>query len=607
MPNNLIVQNIRNNQYQLKKISTLTELTESINNLDSIIKNSYLLLTNTQTSDNYKIKCELFLNQVYNKINEFIDDFTNGSSGDISKITELLSKLNSLETKLNTLISTHNVDIQNLRSKIGSDISEALTKVYTKTQLDEKLSDIQSSFEDFVKDYIQDNPTSEISEEQLNGLKTELTNKINTLVSTHNSDIQNLRSKIGSDISEALTKVYTKTQLDEKLSDIQSSFKDFIINSINENIEDFARKDDLEQLKTLLTNHTLEKVAELKTLMENNDDNLQSKIDLYNSKWNFYFTKDEIRNLLLTMKKDLNDELLDSLTNEINNKFESEVAQNLLNKINEIKTELNVNDSSNTTYSNSRIDQLEAKIKYLEDNGGFNPIDPIMKIEWINGSIINQKSQYIYKETFEINKGQVIVYYRDGTSKDMTNESTFTVTGGSLSNNIVTIGSSGGKFSIKVSYQNHNSDNSISYDVISPQYYNYFVLINSSKLNEMNYNTEEFLIQYNIGSSLGCPIKESYNYDALGLILEKFYNNESQSLREDKLYMILPKQYCNISNSKLYINNKPLKSNIFEISGISINSEFVVNISDVNYGLKEISYYILEIADSINNGIQLNY
>ena len=49
MPNNLIVQNIRNNQYQLKKISTLTELTESINNLDSIIKNSYLLLTNTQT------------------------------------------------------------------------------------------------------------------------------------------------------------------------------------------------------------------------------------------------------------------------------------------------------------------------------------------------------------------------------------------------------------------------------------------------------------------------------------------------------------------------------------------------------------------------------
>lgn len=529
MPDNLIVQNIRNNQYQLKKISTLTELTESINNLDSIIKNSYLLLTNTQTSDNYKIKCELFLNQVYNKINEFIDDFTNGSSEDISKITELLSKLNSLETKLNTLISTHNTDIQNLRSKIGSDISEALTKVYTKTQLDEKLSDIQSSFEDFI------------------------------------------------------------------------------INSINENIEDFVKKDDLEQLKTLLTNHTLEKVAELKTLMENNDDNLQSQINLYNSNWQFYYTKDEIRNLLLTMKKDLNDELLDSLTNELNNKFESEVVQNLLNKINEIKTELNVNDSSNTTYSNSRIDQLEAKIKYLEDNGGFNPIDPITKVEWINGSIINQKSQYIYQETFEINKGQVIVYYRDGTYKDMTNESTFTVTGGSLSNNIVTIGSSGGKFSIKVSYQNHNSSNSISYNVISPQYYNYFVLINSSKLNEMNYNTEEFLIQYNIGSSLGCPIKESYNYDALGLILEKFYNNESQSLREDKLYMILPKQYCNVSNSKLYINNKPLKSNIFEISGILINSEFAVNISDVNYGLKEISYYILEIADSINNGIQLNY
>ena len=63
---------------------------------------------------------------------------------------------------------------------------------------------------------------------------------------------------------------------------------------------------------------------------------------------------------------------------------------------------------------------------------------------------------------------------------------------------------------------------------------------------------------------------------AHSLIIQKFYNNIDQELYNEDLYMIIPKQYARVENTKLYINNKPLKSNIFEISGLSIYQEITV-------------------------------
>ena len=254
---------------------------------------------------------------------------------------------------------------------------------------------------------------------------------------------------------------------------------------------------------------------------------------------------------------------------------------------------------------NSRIDKLEAAIEEIKENG-YAPQDKINNIEWINCEIVDRKSQYITGETFEIHKGNVIVHYNDDTQEDVTNEAIFNITGGTLNDNVVTVGNNEGNFQITVTYKDHQSNEKLTYKVVIPKYYNYFLLVDDVHLNDVSNNLNE----YYINRSTGCPMSSSTNYSAYNLIINKFYNDIEQNLNDNKLYMIIPTTYARLDNGILYISNKSLKSNIFDINGITLYDTFTVNEECYNisgYNTKEIEYSIFLISDSINKGIQLNY
>lgn len=661
MPDNdIIVQKFRENGIQLKRISSLTELNESVENLNNIINDSYLLLTDQERTNNYKIKCSLFLSKIYNKINEIIEEIINTSGEDISNITELSSKVALLTNKLNNLLSTYNTDLENIRSKINLEKSNILANVYNKSQVDNKLQTLANSFITTIENYISEHDVDFISNEEFNEFKNEISNSLNNQIDElatrlddvdvslqaqidrydsnlsvsyydkdeirllllqlkgelsdelinqwgeqHSSDLSSVINTIYREKANILNTVYTRTVIDKKFQDLNNDFVEFIEDYIDDHQDDFVSSSDFEIFKSEINASLQNKINDLSSAMTMADNNLQSQIDRYNSNLSTsYYTKDEIRTFLLQMKGELSEELMNELISQIDHKFESEVVETFTNKVNEIVDELNT--QNNSTFANSRIDKLEAYIKYLEDNGGINPIDPINRIEWSGYSIVNPKSEYIIGESFEIIKGTVTVYYNDGTSEDITSQASFNVSGGSLSGNTISIGNSEGNHSIKVSYNNHQSNQQMTYKVIAPKYYNYFLLVDRSHLELITNNFNAYYIEH----STGCPISESHDYIAHSLIIQKFYNNIDQELYNEDLYMIIPKQYARVENTKLYINNKPLKSNIFEISGLSIYQEITVNepcfnISDYSY--KEISYYIIHITDSINKGIQLNY
>ena len=661
MPDNdIIVQKFRENGIQLKRISSLTELNESVENLNNIINDSYLLLTDQERTNNYKIKCSLFLSKIYNKINEIIEEIINTSGEDISNITELSSKVALLTNKLNNLLSTYNTDLENIRSKINLEKSNIFANVYNKSQVDNKLQSLANSFITTIENYISEHDIDFISNDEFNEFKNEISNSLNNQIDElatrlddvdvslqaqidrydsnlsvsyydkdeirllllqlkgelsdelinqwgeqHSSDLSSVINTIYREKANILNTVYTRTVIDKKFQDLNNDFVEFIEDYIDDHQDDFVSSSDFEIFKSEINASLQNKINDLSSAMTMADNNLQSQIDRYNSNLSTsYYTKDEIRTFLLQMKGELSEELMNELISQIDHKFESEVVETFTNKVNEIVDELNT--QNNSTFTNSRIDKLEAYIKYLEDNGGINPIDPINRIEWSGYSIVNPKSEYIIGESFEIIKGTVTVYYNDGTSEDVTSQASFNVSGGTLSGNTISIGNSEGNHSIKVSYNNHQSNQKITYKVIAPKYYNYFLLVDRSHLELITNNFNAYYIE----RSTECPISESHDYMAHSLIIQKFYNNIDQELYNEDLYMIIPKQYARVENTKLYINNKPLKSNIFEISGLSIYQEITVNepcfnISDYSY--KEISYYIIHITDSINKGIQLNY
>ena len=661
MPDNdIIVQKFRENGIQLKRISSLTELNESVENLNNIVNDSYLLLTDQERTNNYKIKCSLFLSKIYNKINEIIEEIINTSGEDISNITELSSKVALLTNKLNNLLSTYNTDLENIRSKINLEKSNIFANVYNKSQVDNKLQSLANSFITTIENYISEHDIDFISNDEFNEFKNEISNSLNNQIDElatrlddvdvslqaqidrydsnlsvsyydkdeirslllqlkgelsdelinqwgeqHSSDLSSVINTIYREKANILNTVYTRTVIDKKFQDLNNDFVEFIEDYIDDHQDDFVSSSDFEIFKSEINASLQNKINDLSSAMTMADNNLQSQIDRYNSNLSTsYYTKDEIRTFLLQMKGELSEELMNELISQIDHKFESEVVETFTNKVNEIVDELNT--QNNSTFANSRIDKLEAYIKYLEDNGGINPIDPINRIEWSGYSIVNPKSEYIIGESFEIIKGTVTVYYNDGTSEDVTSQASFNVSGGTLSGNTISIGNSEGNHSIKVSYNNHQSNQKITYKVIAPKYYNYFLLVDRSHLELITNNFNAYYIE----RSTECPISESHDYMAHSLIIQKFYNNIDQELYNEDLYMIIPKQYARVENTKLYINNKPLKSNIFEISGLSIYQEITVNepcfnISDYSY--KEISYYIIHITDSINKGIQLNY
>ena len=163
MPDNdIIVQKFRENGIQLKRISSLTELNESVENLNNIINDSYLLLTDQERTNNYKIKCSLFLSKIYNKINEIIEEIINTSGEDISNITELSSKVALLTNKLNNLLSTYNTDLENIRSKINLEKSNIFANVYNKSQVDNKLQSLANSFITTIENYISEHDIMEL-------------------------------------------------------------------------------------------------------------------------------------------------------------------------------------------------------------------------------------------------------------------------------------------------------------------------------------------------------------------------------------------------------------------------------------------------------------
>ena len=661
MPDNdIIVQKFRENGIQLKRISSLTELNESVENLNNIVNDSYLLLTDQERTNNYKIKCSLFLSKIYNKINEIIEEIINTSGEDISNITELSSKVALLTNKLNNLLSTYNTDLENIRSKINLEKSNIFANVYNKSQVDNKLQSLANSFITTIENYISEHDIDFISNEEFNEFKNEISNSLNNQIDElanrlddvdvslqaqidrydsnlsvsyydkdeirllllqlkgelsdelinqwseqHSGDLSSVINTIYREKANILNTVYTRTVIDKKFQDLNNDFVEFIEDYIDDHQDDFVSSSDFEIFKSEINASLQNKINDLSSAMTMADNNLQSQIDRYNSNLSTsYYTKDEIRTFLLQMKGELSEELMNELISQIDHKFESEVVETFTNKVNEIVDELNT--QNNSTFANSRIDKLEAYIKYLEDNGGINPIDPINRIEWSGYSIVNPKSEYIIGESFEIIKGTVTVYYNDGTSEDITSQASFNVSGGSLSGNTISIGNSEGNHSIKVSYNNHQSNQKITYKVIAPKYYNYFLLVDRSHLELITNNFNAYYIE----RSTECPISKSHDYMAHSLIIQKFYNNIDQELYNEDLYMIIPKQYARVENTKLYINNKPLKSNIFEISGLSIYQEITVNepcFNISNYSYKEISYYIIHITDSINKGIQLNY
>lgn len=365
--------------------------------------------------------------------------------------------------------------------------------------------------------------------------------------------------------------------------------------------------------------------------------NLETELTTYKSQVNStYYNKDNIDELLNSLQNSLILYIENNITpnlnqvienfNNLNSEFQ-EFKDNILenyctkselnlikNDIFNIKNELTENTTN--TFSNSRLDQLEKQIQYIRNN---ITIDNIEKIVWSGYSIDNGITDYILDindtKTFNINKGIVIAKYNDESQDtDVTDIAEYKTSTGTISGNTVTLkynSVSEGNHSITVSYQEHTAvrfdDNParINFKVTKTKYYYHFWIVDESNINKFNAFSDSNYI-YAVNSSLNCPFASGINYNAENLIKEKFYSGNTD-ISSNALYLILPSEYISIQNSVLYINNKPMKSNIFEINIIGLTRTFNIHEqSNIAGYYKDIEYSVIKISDTINSGINLN-
>lgn len=378
------------------------------------------------------------------------------------------------------------------------------------------------------------------------------------------------------------------------------------INDINEQVNNSY---------LLLTNPNVSNfTVKLQTLIDSinsiNNEEINNKLTQFynqvNSLLSNYYTKYDIDNIELNNQYKYQTllNLIDNLQSELN-LYKSEVTVNYYNKdeIDELLRRLK-------TYLINNINDLKLEINYIKNNITIDNIDSII---WSGYSIVNQQPQYIINTSpinFQFNKGTVTVKYKDDTEdQDITNDAQFIVSTGIIDNNTIILNSSSnnGQHYITVTYQGHECSEKLIFNVQKTTYNNYLWIVDSNNLNKIINNNEFIPNNYIINNSVNCPFESNINYNVKQIIQEKFYNNQETDLLDQSLYIIIPSIFINLQNNILKINNKSLKSNIFEINIIGIEKTFIINqISNIGNYYKNIEYSIIKISDSINNGIKLN-
>ena len=650
-----IIQQIQRTDTQLRKISALNHISEITSDNEGTINNSYILLT-TPGINNFTIRLQSLLDKINDSINDKIinkiNEFNNDFDGIISQYYT--------KNEVNTLVDNNNNRINDIINNLQSSLNTFKTLVnasyYDKDKINLLLDSIRYDLTEYIDTNISSNVSTILSiydqlRSELNSLKTKLIDNYYTKdeIDSLLNDLKLLSKEytdsktqaLNQNINNLLSNYYTKSEIDNSINDRHDELYD-LFNNIQSALNAYKTQVsvtyyDKDKINSLIDALRYDLTVYIDTNIENYNTELKelsNNIEAFKTETNNNLNN--INSELSTFKNEVTDNI-----NDINNElsiFENEVTDNinnlnteLSNNIETFKTEVNDNinnikneltNNTNTEFTNSRIDLLEKELNYIKSN---IDIDNIDKIIWTDYSIETGISTYIIDInqtiTFNIIKGLVTAYYNDETpNNDITNEANYNISTGQLDNNVVTLkynSVSAGNHSITVNYKNHdavNTDNThaaIKFNVTKTKYNNHFWITDSANINKIIADNifADTNYRYQIASSTGCPFSDTEEYNAESIIRQKFYNNDNSiDISNNALYLILPTAYIDITGDILKINTKILKSNIFEIHIIGLESTFNIHeqANNANGYYKYTEYKVIKISETINSGISLN-
>lgn len=542
------------------------------------------------------------------------------------KYKNVLNKLFNMEENIQNIIRISN--LSNINSLFPDKTENEINKINNLSYL--LLS--YNNGNDIKINYIQ--TIKELIDKIINNVKDNVIGDLSSVIESYNQIDDNIDESSITNLNDLLLSIpELYKSLLNKINSLEENDNklEYQQNSLNNKNQEISKQ--LSILGKELTNSYNElttNIVNLNNILTNTTDKFENDIENLNSKIDQFINQEYI-------SKTYFEKTITQITNQYNRQLEemfnsikllitesNNSSEYIESEIDKIKNEIvnNQNGIDNTRIDNLELSysKLDSDIKDIKHNGNIS-VDYIDKIIWEDYQITSElKSKYISGETFTIDKGKVTLYYNDGTEpEDITSKAIFNIFGGTLNGNIVTTGNRSGNYHISVNYNNHeaiNRDNSpakISFEVIYPIYNNYLWFVDGFNLNKIINQNRQFTencIDYSIQSSTinQCPMVEGNKYIINQILIDKFNNYDENS----GLYMIIPSEYISIQNNiSLYINGKPLKSNILDIEIIGKEYELIMNTKSSNVSTqptKPISYSVIYITDSqINKGIQLNY